>query len=321
MKQAPLPELRERTAGEILDAAIKVWGANIGVLAATAGVLLLPFQLLGAWVLDLMRPTMFDEITRVRALAADGVASKLSITSRMALGVVADFAIGSLGWVLVAATAAFFVGELYTTSSARTAAGLMPAANATARSKASPRPLLGVVLRRSHIILGTQVSVAIITLLIGMAVILPIGLLGALTGLSGLAPASSVAGSTAMAVTYLLLRCGTPGLMCERTGIIGTLKRSVFLARKKRRSIIGVSLMLSIVTSIPNQVITEIVRAGLTALGGNNSAFDVLWSGIARSVGGAFCTPIAAIGAVYLYFSLRLRNGESLLPGDPPILG
>lgn len=318
MRQAPLPELRERTAGEILDASIKVWGANIGLLAATAGMLLLPFQLLGAWVLDLMRPTMFDEITRVRDLAAEGVSSKISITSRMAFGVLADFAIGSLGWVLVAATAAFFVGELYAASSTRAAAGLIPATNASARSKAGPRALLGVVLRRSHFILGTQIAVAVITLLIGMAVILPIGLLGALTGLSGLAAASSVAGSTAMAVGYLLLRCGTPALMCEATGVIGTLKRSVFLARKKRRSVVGVSLMLSILTSIPNQIITEIVRAALTALGGNNSGFDVLWSGIARSVGGALCTPIAAIGAVYLYFSLRLRNGESLLPGDPP---
>ncbi len=315
MSHAPLPDLRTRTAGEILDASIKVWGANIGVLAIAAGVLLLPFQLLGAWVLDLMRPTMFDEISRVRDLAATGVTAKLNITPRMAVAVLADFAIGSIGWVLVAAACAFFVAEIYATSSTRTAAGLMPAANATAKSKANPWALIRLVLRRAHVVASTQLAVVVITLLIGVAVIVPIGVLGALTGVTALAAASSIVGSIAMAIAYLVLRSAAPALMCEHTGVVGTLKRSVVLARKKRRSVVGVSVMLSIVTSIPNQIITTMTRSGLAALGGNNTAFDVVWSGIARSVGGAFCTPIAGVGAVYLYFSLRIHKGESLLPG------
>ena len=303
----PLPELRPRTVGDILDASVKVWGANIRKFAILAGILVLPFQFLGALVLKLMKPTVYDEVKRVQDLAGKGVKANMDITPRMMIGTLADFALGSLGTVLVVVAMAYVVGELYRSPSQ------------SARSDQDPVTVIGAVLRRTHVAYAALFASVVISVLAGLAITVPLGVVGELAGLPIVSVSAGVFGAVALWVSLLVLRCAAPAIVIESTGVVATLKRSVFLARRQRRFIVVSTVVLVLVTGIPNALLTEMVRSLLTALGGNNGAFDFVWVGTAKTVATAFSAPLAAIGAVYIYLTLRIRAGETVSPWPTPV--
>ena len=298
MASAPLPDLRVRGTGELLDASIKVWGANIKRLAVVTAALVLPFDVAGALVMKILRPTIFDEVKRVQDLASKGVKSDLNLTTRMIVGAIANVVIGSFGTVLVIVAMAFVVSGLY-------------AANGrSARSEAPPRAVIRAVLHRARRVLIAHVSTLLVAALVFIAFAVPIGVLGAFADISVLSVSAGIIGLLAMWIAILSLHAGFPAIATEGAGAVAALRRAVQLTKKRRRMLMAAWLLFSLATVIPAAIVSGMVGSILTGLGGGNQDFDFVWLGIARTIADALCAPIAAIGVTYLYVNLRLLAGE-----------
>lgn len=295
-----LPELRTRTTGEILDASIKVWGSNISRVATVTALMTSPFLFAGALVLKLTKPTIIDEVQRVRDLRAEGSAASLHITTRMALGTLSDFGLSTFATMFAIAAMTVLVSSLYASVRSSIVVDM------------DAKLVVAAVSRRSHVIIATHLAAMFIATLVGLAITVPIGVVGEFAGVPAIRFSAGFVGVSGVWVTYVLLHSGLPATITEGSGVLSTLKRSVRLSKKHRREVVAAALVLSIVTAIPNALITEMIRSILSGLGGNNSAFDVVWVGAARTVATAFCLPVAAIGYVYLYVSLRAHAGETI---------
>jgi hypothetical protein len=297
----PLPELRVRTPGELLDASVKVWGANIKKLAIITAALTLPFEMLGALALIHLKPTILDEVKRVQDLTAKGVKARLKVTPGMGIGAGANFALGSLGTVLVIVAVTYVVAALYTDP------GKSP------RSDAEPLPVIRQVLRRAHVIYAVHLTSLAIAVLVWIAVAVPLGVAGELVKLSALRFSAGIAGLVGLWLAVLTFRVAMPAIANESTGVLTTLRRGVSLGKTHRRTIVGAWLTFLIATVIPNALISGMTNSILNGLGGDNRAFDFVWLGLARTLADAFCAPIAAIGVFFVYVNLRLLAGETPL--------
>ena len=302
----PLPDLRPRKPGEILDAAIKVWGANIKKLAVITAVLSGAFQLAGSLALTLLKPTVTDEIQRVQGLRDESPKVSLNLSPRMFVGPGIDLFLNSVGNAAVIAATAVVVFSLYRSQAT------------TTRFPGEVKDVLKEVLGRGHVVLGAHLLAVAIAVLAGMAVTIPVGIAGELSQTDALITSSPFLGAAIGTLTYLVLHAALPATVPGSLGAIATLKQSVRLSKRHRRSILSAAFVLSVATAIPDAIITVIVESTLSALGGDNASFEFVWSGLARTVAAALCLPIAGIGAVYVYVNLRLHAGHPpILPSTP----
>jgi hypothetical protein len=315
-----LPDLRQRKPGEVLDAAIKIWGANLKKLSIIAAVIVAPFQMIGAVALQLIKPSIYDEVKRVQELAAEKKSGYVSlhVTARMTIGVGIDLLLASFGWVLLIAAMATFVSSLY--GSNPDGSSSIGARSMSIVGRGDPLQYIRATLRRSHIIGATHAATLLVTALVGIAIAIPLGVLTQLGGASGFAVLAAWLAALGMWITYLTLHSANPATMIEHAGFLSTLRRSWYLSKKRRRHILGTAALLMLATLIPAAILSTLVQSILRALGDNNTAFDVVWLGVAKTIATALTTPISAVGAVMVYFNLRLHKGETI-EFDGPRLG
>lgn len=291
MTDQQIPELRERRATEILDAAIKIWSGNFRRLVPFAAAILVPFQLISAYLLVAVKPTLQDTLLQwqedVQAASDSGSTSFPwpeftsaqigAFTAAIVLSVISTFALSAALTVIIGKLV------LRETIDAKTAL--------TMALKVAPKLFAATIL--SFLVASIGVIVVVILALVLDA---PGFLLLAI-------PMSFVS-------VWLIIRfvIAGPALVLERLGPIDALRRSYSLTNGRWWPVLGITLLGALVTGIPTNIVSGVINTVLKGLGGNNVAFEFIWAAIAGTASAAIFAPLSAAISVFLYFDLRVRK-------------
>jgi hypothetical protein len=276
--QAP-PELRARSLGEMIDAAIKIVGNNAKILMPMAAVMVLPFQIVAA----IATISAQDDVKTL----AQGNATKLSNASLGAIS--ASVVLGLLGTVVVTGALTWFIAEYYV--------GRTPTAGQAVRFG----------LRRTPTTLGSF----ILSFLVSMIVALPALVVLALVVANGSRlqfTLSAIVLSMVFFAMFARLSCAVPAIVVERLGAVASLKRSFTLVKGYFWKVLGTLMVTTILIGIVAGVISTIITGILGALGGGNKGFEFVWQALGGTVAAAITTPVSAAVAVLLYMDLRIRK-------------
>jgi MFS family permease len=277
-KTAP-PELRARSLGEMIDAAIKIVGNNAKTLIPMAAVMVLPFQIVSA----IVTISAQDELKTL----SEGKTPKVSNAT---LGAFAGSGLlGLLGTAVVTGALTWFIAEYYV--------GRKPTSSEAVRFG----------LRRTPAALGSYV----LTFLASMAVAIPAVVL-IVIGARADSAVIILVGIAALLVAFfwifIRLSCAVPAIVVERLGPSAALKRSFGLVKGYFWKVFGTVVVTNILIGIVAGVISAIINGLLSALGGGNKGFEFVWLSVAGTVAAAITTPVSAAIAVLLYMDLRIRK-------------
>lgn len=291
MTDQQIPELRERRASEILDAAIKIWTHNLRKLVPFAAAILVPFQLISAYLLVAVKPTLTDTLTQWQKdiqEATKAGANEIptpeftsgqigAFTAAIVISVVSTFALSA---ALTAIIGKLVLREDIDNKTAlRTAVRVAP--------KLFAATLLGILVS-----VGAGAIILIVALVAEVPALLVL-----------LLPAS-------IASIWLVIRftMAGPALVLERLGPVQALRRSFTLTKGRWWPILGVTLLSGLVTGIPSSIVNSLINTILKGLGGNNAAFEFVWAALSGTVSAALFSPLSAAISVFLYFDLRVRK-------------
>ena len=287
--------LRPLGVGEVLDASFRVYRQAFAKLVVIAAIGIVPAQILSTLLLT---SSSSDNLTTERTDAFGN--TTLEVQSDDLWRFVAAFALTILvtliGSILVTAATTHLVASVY-------AGGRTPSvAESLRRALAKFLPLLGLTLLVALALLGCGVLVLLGVL--GGGAIAALGVFfGGLVWIG--------------AATYLYVSwsVAAPALMVEDAGVIGAMRRSLQLVRGRWWPMFGILLLVTILTSIINQIIaTPFSLAGGGASGmfttgaTDYSATGLILVGLGGIVAGLITQPFAAIVTVLLYYDLRVRK-------------
>jgi hypothetical protein len=282
--------LTPKSFGELLQSAMQIWGAGWRKLFLTAFVLLLPFELGSAALLQGLAPDLAEKLsTWQKAFAKDSsVRPKFSISEYS--GILGSFGITLLSGVL-----------LVTLISPLTA-------NAFLKRASSRAQLITTTKRRGPVML--------LSFLLGLVVSsLPITV--AFVGLhfadangtaQDLAPTILLAGAILSIWFFIRTLSAGPAIVLEGLGAVPTLARSIRLVGGRTWRVLASRLCVALLTLIPALSISGVVTSALTSAGGKNPSFEFVWLAIGGAVAGAIITPISSIFSALLYLDLRVRK-------------
>jgi hypothetical protein len=273
------PELRARTLGEMMDAAIKIVGKNFKVLMPMAALLVAPFQIVGA----LATVSVRDEVQRV----ADGGTPKFSNATVGAL--VATGVLGLLGTVVVTGALTWFIAEY--------CVGRTPGAGQAVRFG----------LRRTPVTIGTYLLLVLVAFVVSIPAIALVAL-GAFIDSVPIIVIAFVVFFVMFMWVFIRLSCAVPAIIVERLGPVRALKRSFGLVKGFYWKVLGTLIITGLLLGIVAQVITAIINGILGALGGGNKGFEFVWLAVGGTVAQAVTAPVSAAIAVLLYMDLRIRK-------------
>jgi Membrane domain of glycerophosphoryl diester phosphodiesterase len=273
------PELKARSLGEMIDAAIKIVGNNAKILMPMAAVMVLPFQVVAAIA-------TISAQEDVKTLTA-GETTKISNATIGALA--ASGILGLLGTVVVTGALTWFVAEYYV--------GRTPTAGEAVR--------LG--LRRTPATIGSYILSVLASIVIAIPAIVFIGI-GAAADSTLLIVIGAIALFVAFFWLFIRLSCAVPAIIVERLGAAASLKRSFALVKGFFWKVLGTLLVTNFLIGIVAAVISAVITGVLGALGGGNKGFAFVWQAIAGTVAAAITTPVSAAVAVLLYIDLRIRK-------------
>ncbi len=273
------PELRARSLGEMIDAAIKIVGNNAKILMPMAALMVLPFQLVAA-------TATISAQDDVKTLT-EGKATRISNATLGALG--ASGLLGLLGAVVVTGALTWFIAEYYV--------GRTP--------KAAAAVTFG--LRRTPTTIGSY----FLSFLVSMVAAIPaivVGAIGIATDAVLLIVLAGILFFVAFFWIFIRLSCAVPAIIVERLGAAAALKRSFGLVKGYFWKVLGTLLVTNLLIGIVAGVISAIITGILGALGGGNKGFEFVWQALGGTVAAAITTPVSAAVAVLLYMDLRIRK-------------
>ncbi len=291
MTDQQIPELRERRTSEILDASIKIWTHNLRKLIPFAAAILVPFQLISAYLLVAVKPTLTDTLAQWQKdiqAATDAGSTEIpspeftsgqigAFTAAIIISVVSTFALSA---ALTAIIGKLVLREDIDNKSAlRTAVRVAP--------KLFAATLLGILVS------GGATAVVVIVALVSKVPAFFVLLL-----------------PTSIASIWLAIRftMAGPALVLERLGPVKALRRSLTLTKGRWWPVLGVTIVSALVTGIPSSIVNSLINAILKGLGGNNAGFEFVWAALSGTVSAALFAPLSAAISVFLYFDLRVRK-------------
>jgi hypothetical protein len=307
----PVFELQPKTFGELLQAAMQIWGASWRKLFLPVFALLLPFELASAGLLDWLAPDLAKTLdTWSKAFAKDSnVRPKFSLTEYAAI-------LGSFGITLLSGVL------LVTLISPLTA-------NAFLRRNTSRAELFKNTRKRGPVMLLSYLF-GLVFCSLPMALAL-VGLHFAERNGSTKDWAPTVLLAAAVVTLLLFIRTLSTGaaIVLEGLGPITALSRSIKLAGGRTLRILASRLSVAFFTLIPALAISGMVTSVLTSAGGKNPSFAFVWQAIGGAAAGAFVTPVSAVFSALLYVDLRVRKEaltteslaesyDSVTGGPPP---
>lgn len=300
------PELRPRRLGELLDASVKIWGANLRFLVPLAAAVELPFQLVGALVERSVRPSLIDSMqTYQKALQDNPNAAFPKFSASQIAALVGSVAISFIATVALVAVMTAIVFDVY-------------AKRAPNRSNA-----IRVVLRRGPLMLFSTIISGLVAGAIGGLLFIPATLVSSSALVLGFF--GQLAGGAVFVWVWFRIGSATPAIVVEGLGPIAVLRRSAGLVKGRWWGVFGALAVGTFGTGIPGAIIQAMVNAMLRAAGGNNSGFEFVWTAVAATVSNALVAPLLATITVLIYVDLRVRK-EGLdvgglvapAPGLPP---
>ncbi len=274
-----VPELRERTLGERIDASIKIVSANFRVLFPMAALMVLPFQVLIA----LTSISIIDDIGTTKA------GELPEVTSGQIGAIVATVVLGLIATTVVTGALTWFIAEYHL--------GRRPKAGES----------LSYALRRTPASIGSYAVSAIGALGASLPAIALI-VIGAIAGIALLVILGAILMVIAFFWFFIRVSTAVPAIIVERLGPIGSVKRSFGLTKGFWWKVFGNLIVTSILTGIVAQLLQTVITGILGALGGDNKAFEFVWLAIAGTVATAVTTPVSAAMAVLIYLELRVRK-------------
>ncbi len=291
MTDQQIPELRERRTSEILDASIKIWTHNLRKLIPFAAAILVPFQLISAYLLVAVKPTLTDTLAQWQKdiqAATDAGSTEIpspeftsgqigAFTAAIIISVVSTFALSA---ALTAIIGKLVLREDIDNKSAiRTAVRVAP--------KLFAATLLGILVS------GGATAIVVIVALVSKVPAFFVLLL-----------------PTSIASIWLAIRftMAGPALVLERLGPVKALRRSLTLTKGRWWPVLGVTIVSALVTGIPSSIVNSLINAILKGLGGNNAGFEFVWAALSGTVSAALFAPLSAAISVFLYFDLRVRK-------------
>jgi hypothetical protein len=291
----PLPnlELRPRSLGEIIDLALKLWGANWRTMFPVAAAITLPFQLIGALVTNSANPSLQESITSWQKSIQEDPNQQLrfpSITSRAWTATGVGQVIAILGQAVVLAALTAIIADAYL------------------RNVRSRKEVLGLALRRGPVsvlssLFGMLVALIPLAALFVVAILTKAG-----TGDIAVFVLGSLVGLVLFIFVYIRLTSANAAVVIEKAGPVGALRRSFTLVKGRWWPVFGALTITNLIAAIPAGLISTLITSLLTSIGGNNESFVFLWQAAGLTVAQALIAPLTAAVSVLVYFDLRIRK-------------
>jgi Membrane domain of glycerophosphoryl diester phosphodiesterase len=291
MAEQEIPELRIRRGSELFDAAIKVWTGNLRKLVPFAAAVLIPFQLVSAYLLIATKPSLTETLTdwqldvQARANAGSGTIQWPKFTNAQIGSFAGGILVSIISTTVLTAALTAIIGRL------------------VLRNQIDGRSAVGTAFRSLPKLIATSILVGVVSF-------------GAIGVVAGLAAATKSTGLIVLALPLMFvgfwlairLWLAGPVVVLEQVGPIRALRRSFTLTKGRWWPIFGILIASGLMTGIPSGILTQIISTLLKSLGGNNAGFEFVWSAIAGTVSTAIFTPLSAAITVFLYFDLRVRK-------------
>jgi Membrane domain of glycerophosphoryl diester phosphodiesterase len=282
--------LKPKTFGELLQAAMQIWGTAWRKLFLPVFVLLLPFELGSAALLNWLAPNLNETLdTWSKAFAKDSSARpKFSPTEYGAI--TGSIGINLLSGVLLVA----LISPL--------------TANAFLRRNTSRAELVQTTRKRGPLMLWSFVLGMVFSSLPVASALVGLHFAELKGNTQDWAPTVLLA--AAVLSVWLFIRALSAGsaIILEGMSAIGALSRSVRLTSGRTWRILTSRLCVAFITLIPALAISGMATSVLTSAGGKNPSFAFVWLSIGGAVAGAIIAPISSIFSVLLYLDLRVRK-------------
>lgn len=283
---APVPELRARGVGEIIDAAMKLYFARWKTFIPVAAVFMVPYAavsaIAGAGMQSEMGPGGF--LTGPQVMPSPGEL----------IGAFAPFAVLGLAALLLYPVLA---GAL---------------AWAAARAYLGENPPVGRIVGFAFSRFGALLLVSILTGLAVVAVFVVPLLVWLLVTIAIDAPLLFFVGFVVLLVpvAFVIVRLllAPTALVVENARGSGALRRSWNLVKGSFWKVVGTTLLASILTFIVQGILTVPFSILAQFFAEDSLALSAIFSFIGGALGGALITPFGLIVQVTLYFDLRIRK-------------
>jgi hypothetical protein len=292
MVQAPPPELRVRRGSELFDAAIKAWTGNLRTLIPFAAAIMLPFQLISAYMLIAVKPSFLDTINEWSA----DLQAQQSTT-----------ATPTLEWPKFTNAQ---IGALVTSGVLSVVAGVVLSAALTSvigrivlGEPIDTKAAIKTAFRNVPKLIATSLLVFLTLAAIMAIAVIPAAITGEGAFFILLLPLSFVL--IWLAVKFIL---AGQAVILEGMGPIAAMRRSFGLTKGRWWPVVGLLIASGIMVGIAQGLLGTIFNSILKNLGGNNATFEFIWSAISGTISAAIFSPLSSAIAVFLYFDLRVRK-------------
>ncbi|MGH8904820.1 MAG: hypothetical protein ACRDYA_24835 [Egibacteraceae bacterium] len=286
--RGPIP-LRPMDLGDLLDGAVRLFVANWRALLLAVGVLVVPLQLLAAFLQrGELRLGLFQMFTDPTPLGSPGPQGAL-----LSSGQLAALAVTGLAFFLVlpvlAGAVCVIVGRSYLGQAV------------------DWRTALGVAWERFGSLLGAAVLVHLVEfgLLMPALVVFSTGLVTGSGGLAVLGLLLLLGGIVGVIIAVALYAAVAPAVVIEGIGPVAAMRRSRRLRQPRLWPTVGAVIVAGLLAVIVGGILGFLPQAVGTGLGG---PFAWVLVGVSGLLSQLVQIPFTAIVATLLYFDGRIRQ-------------
>ncbi len=283
-------ELIPKTFGEMLQSAMQIWGAAWRKLFLPVFVLLLPFELASAGLLDWLAPNLEETLDTWSKAFAKDTSARPNFSGKEYGAILGSFGITLLSGVLLVALVAPLT------------------ANAFLRRNTSRAELVKNTRKRGPLMLLSFVLGLVVCSLPVAASLVGLHFSEANGTTQNWAPTILLAAAVLSVLLFIRTLTAGAAVVLEGLGPTASVSRSVRLTGGRTWRVLASRLAVSLLTLIPALSVSGVVTSVLTSAGGKNPSFAFVWLAIGGAVAGAIVTPIASIFGVLLYLDLRVRK-------------